>query len=200
MHKTRKLDKNNKDTLFNSLDGSETMAEETEDQENDTKGGNSTMKVVIIAVVLSIVLSGGIAGGMLFFLGGDDSGQQASEDVEDEEEEVAETEPAEPPIYHSMDPKFVVSFRDKKKARFMQFSVEVMTRDNEVINAIKQHNPAIRSNLLLLLDGQDSEKMITREGKEQFLVEITEDINKTLDSIGGTSGVEAAYFISFVMQ
>jgi len=176
-----------------------TMAEESEDQESSNKGGNSTMKIVIIAVVLSIVLSGGIAGGMILFLGGDDSEQQAIEDGEDEEE-VAETEPTEPPIYHSMDPKFVVSFRDQKKARFMQFSVDVMTRDDEVIKAIKQHNPAIRSNLLLLIDSQGSEKMSTREGKEEFLVEITEDINQTLESIGGTSGVEATYYNSFVIQ
>lgn len=175
------------------------MAEESEDQESSNKGGNSTMKIVIIAVALSIVLSGGIAGGMMFFLGGNDSGQQAGEDGEDEEE-VAEVEPTEPPIYHSMDPKFVVSFRDKKKARFMQFSVEVMSRNNDVIKSIKQHNPAVRSNLLLLIDNQESEKMSTREGKEQFLVEITEDINNTLDTLGGTSGVEAAYYNSFVIQ
>ena len=174
-----------------------TMAEEAEDQESSNKGGNSTMKIVIIAVVLSIVLSGGIAGGMIFFLGGDDSEQQA---VEDGDEEVADVEPDEPPIYHSMDPKFVMSFRDQKKARFMQFSVEIMSRDSDVIKAIKQHNPVIRSSLLLLVDNQDSEKMSTREGKEQFLVEITEDINQTLESIGGTSGVEAAYYNSFVIQ
>ena len=178
-----------------------TMADEAEDQQDDKKGGNPTIKIAIIAVALSIVLSGGIAGGMMFFLGGNDSEQQASADEEDEDqEEVAETEPAEPPIYHSMDPKFVVSFRDQKKARFMQFSVEVMARDSDVIKAIKEHNPAIRSNLLLLMDSLESESMSTREGKEQFLVEITEDINKTLDIVGGTSGVEAAYYISFVMQ
>lgn len=177
-----------------------TMAEESEDQESNNEGGNSTMKIVIIAVVLSIVLSGGIAGGMMVFLGGDDNEQTASEDAEDEEEEVAEAEPTEPPIYHSMDPKFVASFRDKKKARFMQFSVEIMSRNDDVIKSIKQHNPAVRSNLLLLVDNQESEKMSTREGKEQLLVEITEDINQTLDSLGGESGVEAAYYNSFVIQ
>jgi len=177
------------------------MAEESENQENDTKGGNSTMKVVIIAVVLSIVLSGGMAGGMLFFLGGNDSEQQATaEDEDDTEEEVVESEPDKPPIYHSMDPKFVASFRDQKKARFMQFSVDIMSRDDGVINSIKQHNPAVRSNLLLLIDNQESEKMTTREGKEKLLVQITEDINKTLENLGGTSGVEAAYFNSFVIQ
>jgi len=176
-----------------------TMAEEAEDQESSNKGGNSTMKIVIIAVVLSIVLSGGIAGGMIFLIGGDDGGQQTNGDDENQEE-VADAKSDEPPIYHSMDPKFVMSFRDQKKARFMQFSVEIMSRDSDVIKAIKEHNPVIRSSLLLLVDNQDSEKMSTREGKEQFLVEITEDINKTLASLGSTSGVEAAYYNSFVIQ
>ena len=175
-----------------------TMAEE-ENEENNQKGGNSSTKIVILAVVLSLVLSGVMVGGAVIFLGGDDDQQQAETETEDEEE-VAEVEPSEPPIYHSMDPKFVVSFRDQKKARFMQFSLEIMARDREVIDEIKQHSPAIRSNLLMLVDSQDSEKMSTREGKEQLLVEMTDDINQTLEKIGGKSGVEAAYYNSFVIQ
>lgn len=174
-----------------------TMAEIAEDQESNKKAGNMNIKFVIVAIVLSLVLSGGMVGGALFLFGGDD-GQQASEG--DESQEAADAESDEPPIYHSMDPKFVMSFRDQKKARFMQFSVEIMSRDSDVIKAIKEHNPVIRSSLLLLVDNQDSEKMSTREGKEQFLAEITADINKTLDSLGSTSGVEAAYYNSFVIQ
>ena len=172
------------------------MAEKAENEEGNKKGGNSTMKIVIVAVVLSIVLSGGIAGGMIMILGGDD--KEAV--TEGEEEEEVDSAKSEPPIYHSMDPKFVVSFSDQKKARFMQFSLEVMARDRDVIEGIKQHSPAIRSNLLLLIDNQNSEKMSTREGKEQLLVEITSDINQTLEKIGGKSGVEAAYYNSFVIQ
>lgn len=163
----------------------------------DNKGGNATMKIVIIAVVLSIVLSGGIAGGLVVMLGGDGDKQVTAEGEGGDE---AAKPTAEPPIYHSMDPKFVVSFRDQKHARFMQFSLEVMARDRDVINGIKEHSPAIRSNLLLLVDNQTSETMSTREGKEQLLVKMTEDINKTLESMGGKSGVEAAYYNSFVIQ
>ena len=160
------------------------------------KNSGSTMKIVIIAVVLSIVLSGGIAGGVVFLLGGDDNAQQAG----GEDSQAAAAAANKPPIYHSMDPKFVVSFRDQKKARFMQFSFEVMTRDSDVIGDIKEHSPAVRSNLLMLIDNQTSEQMTTREGKEQLLVDMTEDINKTLEMVGGTAGVEAAYYNSFVIQ
>ena len=172
---------------------------EAENDEDKQKGGGSSTKIVIIAVALSIVLSGAMVGGALMFLGGDNDEQQAETETDDEAE-VDEAEATDPPIYHSMDPKFVVSFRDQRKARFMQFSFEVMARDRDVIEEIKQHSPAIRSNLLLLVDNQDSEKMSTREGKEQLLVEMTNDINNTLESIGATSGVEAAYYNSFVIQ
>ena len=171
---------------------------EAENQDSNQKAGNSSTKIVIMAVALSIVLSGAMVAGALVLLGGDDE-QQAATEAEDEEE-VAETEATDPPIYHSMDPKFVVSFRDQRKARFMQFSLEVMARDRDVIEEIKQHSPAIRSNLLLLVDNQNSETMSTREGKEQLLVEMTNDINKTLESIGAKTGVEAAYYNSFVIQ
>ena len=169
-------------------------------EEENAGGGkntsNSTMKIVIIAVVLSILLSGGIAGGVVFLLGGNDEKQQAAA----ADGEAAEAASKKPPIYHSMDPKFVVSFRDQKKARFMQFSFEIMTRDRDVIDGIKEHSPAVRSNLLMLIDNQTSEKMTTREGKEQLLVEMAEDINQTLETIGTKSGVEAAYYNSFVIQ
>lgn len=169
---------------------------EKENEGSGNNAGNSTMKIVIIAVVLSVVLGGGIAGGVVLLLGGDDKAQQAAT----AEGEAAAAAANDPPIYHSMDPKFVVSFRDQKKARFMQFSFEIMTRDRDVIDGIKEHSPAVRSNLLLLIDNQTSEKMTTREGKEQLLVEMTEDINKTLETIGTKSGVEAAYYNSFVIQ
>ena len=188
---------NNQQGNFLFVDGMKAMAEK-ENEDGGNKAGNSTMRIVVIAVVLSIVLSGGIAGGVVLLLGGDDKAQQAADGGADGESTAGA--PSEPPIYHSMDPKFVVSFRDQKKARFMQFSFEIMTRDREVIDSIKEHSPAVRSNLLMLIDNQTSEKMTTREGKEQLLVEMAEDINKTLESIGTKSGVEAAYYNSFVIQ
>lgn len=172
---------------------------EAENEESNKKGGGASTKIVIMAVAISILLSGAMVGGALVFLGGNDDQQQAEAEGE-EAEETEEAEVTGPPIYHSMDPKFVVSFRDQKQARFMQFSLEVMARDRDVIEEIKQHSPAIRSNLLLLIDNKDSVTMNTREGKEQLLVEMTDDINNTLETMGGESGVEAAYYNSFVIQ
>ena len=177
------------------------MAEENKDNEQEQKGGGSTMKVVIIAVFASMLLSGGIAGGVMFALGVFDKSPEAT--AEAEVEEVAVEEEKGPPQYHSMDPKFVISFRDQKNARFMQFSLQLMTRDNEVMKQIESHMPAIRSNLLLLFGQQKYTDMITRAGKEKLLVDVKQDVNQTLAVLNDNEvkdSIESAYFNSFVIQ
>ena len=183
------------------------MAIEEEEKDTDAeepKKGTSTLKIILISVVLSVLLGGGLVGGTMFFLGGDDGDKTAAaEDAADEDadEDEAEVEPPAGPVtYTAIDPKFVVSFNDQRKARFMQFELQIMTRDDMVKKDIDMHMPAIRSSLLMLIGSQDYEVVSTREGKEKLLTDITDNINTTLETLDATSGVEAAYFDSFVIQ
>lgn len=179
-----------------------------EEQEEGKKKGSSTAKIVIIAVLAAVLLSGGLVGATFYFVSGmnDDKETAARKTDENEEEGEAaeEEEPKGPAKYYSLDPKFVVSFRDQHSARFMQFSLEVMTRDENVVKKINEHTPAIRSSLLMLFDSQGHDVMSTREGKKQLLLDVTKDINeilsKVVDSSEKISVVEAAYFTSFVIQ
>ena len=174
------------------------MADEAEVKE---KKPLSTMKIVILVIVLASIISGGAVGVTIFLLAPDSQQLAADANAEDADTEGEAAEAVkDPPIYHGLDPKFVVSFRDQQKARFMQFTVQIMSRDKNVIDLIKEHNPAIRSNLLLLFDNKTSDLMSSREGKEQLLQEIAEDINASLENLAATSGVEAAYFESFLIQ
>lgn len=180
------------------------MADEAEGKQ---KKPLSTMKIVILMVVLASTMSGGAVGLTMFLLADESqkSAAGAGEDgagPNDGEGEADEGQAADkgPPIYHRLDPKFVVSFQDQRNARFMQFTVQVMTRDQDVVNLIREHDPAIRSNLLLLFNNKTSDVMSTREGKEQLLQEITEDVNASLEKLADASGVEAAYFESFLIQ
>ncbi|VAW54140.1 hypothetical protein MNBD_GAMMA06-118 [hydrothermal vent metagenome] len=189
--------------------------EEQESEETAKKsGGLSTIKIIIIAVTLTLLLGGGLVAGTIYFVTSmnpepapatKDAADKSEDDDEDEaensEEEAAEDKTTEPPQYYSMDPKFVVSFSNQKYARFMQFSLEIMSRDGEIIKKVEEHIPVIRSSLLMLFGGQTYDEMVTREGKEKLLNEVTIDINAVLEKITGDSaGVEAAYFTSFVVQ
>lgn len=185
------------------------MAKDENDKDKEEAGGKSgpsTMKIVIIAVVLALVFGGGLVGATFYFVTNMNEEEAVVDQAEGEdgEEAAEEAEPAAPAQYHSMDPKFVVSFGDQTKARFMQFSLEIMSRDSEVIKKIQDHSPVIRSSLLMLFGSQSYDVMVTREGKEQLLQDAVNDINASLQKISGAQepvkAVEAAYFNSFVIQ
>lgn len=191
--------------------------EEQENEEAVAKSGMSTMKIVVIAITLTLVLGGGLVGGTFYFVSSmnpvqassntsKDTADTAAEDAEEDtdEEEVTEDKVIVPPHYFSMDPKFVVSFSNQKFARFMQFSLEIMSRDAEIIKKVEEHNPVIRSSLLMLFGSQSYEEMVTRDGKEKLLKDTAADINNTLQAVTGDpdmeTAIEAAYFTSFVIQ
>ncbi len=171
------------------------------------KGKSSTVKVIIVAVLATVLIGSGLVGATLYFTGAFDQDNAAGENEEvigEEEEEVEEEAPRDPPIYQKMDPKFVVSFRDQRAARFMQFSLQVMARDDDVLEKIKDHMPAVRSSLIMLFDIQNQEEMATSEGKQKLLDSVVVDINETLIEVTGQDELEAtveeAYFTSFVIQ
>jgi len=180
------------------------MAEEAKEEEAPTPAKSGNMKIIIIAVVATVLLLGGAVGGTLYFVMGAEDNSTADAEGSEDSEEVAEEIPLEPPQYHSMDPKFVVSFRDQRNARFMQFSIEVMARNKDIIKQIEEHSPAVRSSLLMLFDNQSYELMSTREGKQKLLDDVIVDINETLKVVTGEEELvalfESAYFTSFVIQ
>ena len=105
-----------------------------------------------------------------------------------------------PAIYLPIDPTFVVNFSGQGNARFLQITVEVMTRSSEVLEQIKTHMPVIRNNLNLLFSDQHYDKISTLEGKERLREETLEVIRRILEEETGDPGIEAVYFTTFVMQ
>jgi len=170
------------------------MAEEKKEEEKEA--GGSKMKLIIIIAVVAVVLIGGGIGGAMFFLGGDEAVVEGEEVVE--EVEIG------PIIYHSLDPKFVVSFQDTRFARFMQFSVDITMHKEEVKEQIVLHMSAIRSSLLMMFGDEKADLVGTKEGKEKLLIAIVEDVNATLKTMEGDkaveAGVENAYFNEFLIQ
>jgi flagellar basal body-associated protein FliL len=70
-----------------------------------------------------------------------------------------------PAIYVEVQPPFVVNFDAKGVMRFLQVSMQVMTRDHETSELIKLHDPKIRNNMLLLLGSQTYDTISTMEGE-----------------------------------
>ena len=104
-----------------------------------------------------------------------------------------------PPIYQPLNPALVVNFEHDSVVRFLQVTIEVMSRDQAVIDAVEAHSPLIRNNLLLLFSSQDYVFITTREGKEKLRADTLEEIQAIMRA-QGVRGVEDVYFTSFVVQ
>jgi flagellar FliL protein len=152
------------------------------------KGGK---KGLIIGVILLLVLGGG--GFAAFTMMGH------KEDPK--KKESAKKEQLLPARYVTLDPPFVVNFEAESTVRFLQITIGVMTRDVEIEKIIKDNDPRIRNDLLLILGNQNYASVSKLEGKEDLRKRCLEAVRAVVkDSAGEPNKVEALYFTSFVMQ
>ena len=113
----------------------------------------------------------------------------------------AEHNPLSPPLYLALDPPFVVNFQADQLVRFLQVSIQVMSRDEKTLDLLKANDPVLRNDLLILLANQKYAAIATPAGKEQLRADALAAIRKDLVQAGGDPKlVEAVYFTSFVMQ
>jgi len=177
------------------------MAKEKEETGNGGNSGGSMTKLIVVIVVLQLVMFGGF-GAFLHFsgaLGGGGNHEAADENNHGGEEETAHEEA--PPIYIALEPAFVVNFAGEKGgSRFMQATIQVMTRDPETETAITTHMPVIRNSIVLLLSSLSVEDVAGIEGKEKLRTEVLEKVREILKERTGKPGVEEIYFTSFVIQ
>jgi flagellar FliL protein len=151
-------------------------------------------KSKLLFVVLAIVLLGGGAGAWYAFRPKADA--------------AADSAPAEKPatpktaaLYYKFDPAFVVNFGGEGSARYLQVMVEAMTRDPVTLELIKNNEPAVRNDLVLLFSSQDNASLLSADGKEKLRNATLEVVRKIVASEGGDPKlVESAYFTSFVIQ
>lgn len=160
-------------------------------------------KMLIIIVAAVVVLVGGGAGAYFAFghkgdeqtAEGKDGGKEKGKGKKGEEVKKG------PPIYVKLDPPFVVNFDANGVMRFLQVTVEVMTRDAAAAELIKSNDPMIRNDLLLLFGNQQSGDITTLEGKEKLRADALGVVAKVVSAEGGEGKkVEQLFFTSFVMQ
>lgn len=151
-------------------------------------------KSKMLVIILCSVLAAGAAGGGVYFMSANKGGDAQASDE-------AESKPKQPATYLKFDPPFVVNFQNRGTMRFLQVSVEVMTRDSATAELIRLHDPKLRNDLLMLLGSQTYETISTREGKEKLRGEALQVVHDVITAEGGKpEKVEQLYFTSFVMQ
>lgn len=114
-----------------------------------------------------------------------------------------ETEPEKPakdPVFHALEPPFIVNLQDSNSLRFLQIQVEIMARDSAPIKRLEQYSARVRSDLIQLFGSVTREDLQQPEGKAQLQQRALDALNLVLQEAGEKSPVEAVYFTKFVMQ
>ncbi|MFO1401154.1 MAG: flagellar basal body-associated FliL family protein [Steroidobacteraceae bacterium] len=157
----------------------------------DAPKKKSRLPLIIIAAV--VVVGGGIGAWLAL-----------KPKPKPKEETVAAAEHAAPkaaPIYYKFDPAFVVNFGQEGSTRYLQLTLEAMSRDAAVVEEIKNNEPAIRNDLVLLYSAQQYDTLVSAAGKEQLRADTLAAIRKILAEEGAKAeAVEGVYFTSFVIQ
>lgn len=143
---------------------------------------------LLLFIVIALVLVAGSIGGTLFFLSGGG------------DEEVVEEEVDPPAIYFAINPKFQTNYDVNGRPRLFQLAIALVTREQDVVDALGMHLPTIKSRLVILLSGQKFETLQTPEGRQQLREQSLAAVREILNAEIGKPGVEQVLFTDFVMQ
>lgn len=173
-------------------------ATEPDAEEQKQSGGMMKTLMMGLSMFIIVLLAQTIAPLISSKLGLAPAVRVLSEEATENGEDGEKAESA--PIYWPLKPAMVVNFSGSADASFLQVEMEVMARDQAVIELVKEHMPVLRNSLLILLAGQTEEKVFTTTGKQALLAEALAEINSVLEPYIDENKVEAVYFTSFVAQ
>lgn len=162
-----------------------------DEAEEETKEGSGHKKIIIIVIIVGVILLGVAVGVTLVFTGAfegsgteeiaadwDGEGAEEVEVVEEGEGEVGERAEVLAVFYLDLEPEFVVNLEDTRYASFLSAKIQLMARDDEILEMVEAHMPVVRNHILSILASQPYEKLTSRKGKQQLRGEILKGIQK----------------------
>lgn len=158
-------------------------------------GGKKKLIIIIVAIVLLIAVA---VGATIFLMSGDEETSEEGAEGTEVAEEVAEV--AIPAQYIKMKPRFIVNFNVGTRQRFLQTSIEIMTRSQGVVEAVELHNPMLRNEIVRILSDQDFKVLRTPEGRTELKAKLLDQLSTLIKREANAEGIEAVLFTDFVMQ
>jgi flagellar FliL protein len=101
--------------------------------------------------------------------------------------------------YYPLEKEFTSNLQDS--VHFIQVGIAVSTPyDERVLENIKTHEIAIRSQVLMSLGETTEDEVFTAEGKKHIQDRLAKAINAVLKEKEGFGGVSNVYFTNFIVQ
>ena len=101
-------------------------------------------------------------------------------------------------IFYTLRPEFTANFDDGTGMHYLQLSLDVMARDQEVIDEVQAQAPKLRYEILKVIGRQDA-AIYTQAGKDAMLADILDALRQNVRTPDGKT-VEAVYYTSLVVQ
>jgi flagellar FliL protein len=177
------------------------MADEEVTNESDEKPNNSKKKLILF-IVLAIALIGLSIGGTLLALKLLAPAPEVELELDADGNPIIEIveEIKGPALYFPLRPALIVNYNAKGRQRFLQTEISIMTRDEDVVEAVELHMPMIRNNLIILFSGQTYNELQTDEGRELLKQDALKELQNIMQQEIGKPGIEKLLFTNFVMQ
>ena len=171
----------------------ETESDEEMEAAEETSGGSKS-KLIIIGIIFLVLTVGGYFATPYIMNMISPPAAQGDEPAED-------TSTPKPALFASLHPPLVVNFLDSYgDAHFMQITLEVLSRDQVIIDEVRNHAAVIRNSLILMYGSVNYDFVTTREGKEKMLADALEEIRGIIERETGETGVEAVFFTNLIIQ
>lgn len=194
--------------------------DEKDDKPEGKKKGGMVMKLVM-GLVLIAAGGGGVFGLMAAGVIPGGHAEAAAEDNSPKLIKKGEEDPYSPPaaapeagelayvpgedgseyrtIYYTFEGEFTSNLRDSPA--LVQMSLAASTqRDGRVVMWMKEHELAIRSQLLVDLADTNEVEFMSPEGKERLQKRMVDSINRVLTDKEGFGGIDKVYFRSLIVQ
>jgi flagellar FliL protein len=115
------------------------------------------------------------------------------------DEENGEGEKASPKVtYHSLSPSLIGNI--KSGGRYARCDVQLMTKDESTLEAIRLHTPALRHELLLLIGEQSGKDLTNPKGKERFRKAALKALQGVMKEMSGKESIDDLFFTAFFVQ
>ena len=154
---------------------------------SDESAKKRPIKLFVIIAVLILLASAGAAYFILF--ASDDENTDVAAELVDPQA-----------IYFALTPKFKTNYEVDGRPRLFQIGMTLVTREQDVIDALITHGPSIKSRLVILLSGQQVEHLQSPEGREALRAECLSAVQDIMNKEMGKPGIEKVLFTDFVMQ
>lgn len=157
------------------------------EQEQEQKVSGKRMRLLVAGVLLLLL----VCGAAWYLL-------RPAAELSQEEIDLARAEG--PVQYLDLEPSFLVNFPHQGRQRYLQASISVMSRDDEAMQAVQHHMPAIRHRLNNVLSAQVLLVFEDPTGIEALRQLAADEVRQVLLQEIGREGVDELLFTSFVMQ